>query len=557
MQTELFGVFGDRDAFEALRDPSEFDRVVDAPGVTVGVRDSALGYPGRTAVDPDEGCVVWGEAFTPDERGEQNTASWLARAHEERGTDALSDLNGSYLAVVAGSTPRVYTDRARTWECFYGDTAHGRVFGTDSAEIARAVPDDARALLDDALTEFVLLGVVLGDRTVLAGVHRAPFDGYLEPDDTGDLSRFVYEPREFDYAPELARRLRAAFDRRRDLPGKSGVLLSAGYDSRTVLAGVPDVEACYTVGRPDDPEVDVARRIAAQYDATHDTLPADGRYVLTDPADTQFGLGIKESLHVHHGGYNDYLDVDSVYHGLLFDTFLRGYFLPRDALSLFGRRLPRDRLESDPDVGSVVAGKFGYHPEFVSTVPDCSRVPDDPLGFVRDAVDRELDALSGRYDSIHNGIALFGIQNQPTTPFRAHLADQYVESFVAADTGLVDWHLATPPEHRNDETYLDALNQFDPDVLRHHPPDRPHATYRRNQISKFLHEVVPVLETYGTPLPNRDALYDQHDLDTVVLDGDDGLSALPVRLKLRLNDARNWLERTNCGDWTARDVLCP
>ena len=556
MRKELFGVFGDREAFDGLRASEFFDRVVGGDGVTVGVRDCALGYPGRSSVHAGDGhtCVVWGEAYAPDD---SDAAAWLSQAYRDHGRAAFDGLNGSYVAVVDGDPPVVAVDQARTWECFYADTPAGRVFGTDPASVAGALPQSDRAVLDEALTEFVLLGVVLGDRTVLGGVDRVPFDGYLEPSGVGALDRFVYDHREFDYAAELADRLRAAFARRQNLPGESGVLLSAGYDSRTALAGVPDVETCYTVGQPDADEVQVARRIADQYDARHETLVADERYVITDPETTQFGLGVKESLHVHHGGHTDEMGVDSIYHGLLFDTFLRGYFLPLDAVELFGRRLPRQRLEPEPDVAATVASKFGYHPEFADAVPECSRVPEDAMAFVRDAVDRELEQLEDRYDSIHDGTALFGIQNQPTMPFRLHLADNFVESFVAADAGLVDWHLSTPPEHRNDETYREALEQFDADVLRHNPPDRPHSTYRRNQVSKFLHEVVPGLDPYQSPLPNRDELYDRHDYDDELLPGFGSLHGLPPRLKLRLNDARNWLElATEDQSWTPRSVLC-
>ncbi|WP_254662856.1 hypothetical protein [Haladaptatus sp. W1] len=78
--------------------------------------------------------------------------------------------------------------------------------------------------------EFLHMGVVLGDKTLFHELHRAPFDGYLTPDEAGELDRFVYEEREMDYASELADRMQRAIRLRSRQPGKKGLLLSAGYD---------------------------------------------------------------------------------------------------------------------------------------------------------------------------------------------------------------------------------------------------------------------------------------------------------------------------------------
>ncbi|MFC7007324.1 hypothetical protein [Halalkalicoccus salilacus] len=62
MNKELFGVFGSVDAFRRLRSTDEFDTVVEADTVTVGIRDPALSIPNRTSVyqDEDGSCLLWG-----------------------------------------------------------------------------------------------------------------------------------------------------------------------------------------------------------------------------------------------------------------------------------------------------------------------------------------------------------------------------------------------------------------------------------------------------------------------------------------------------------------
>lgn len=557
MNRELFGVFGDRTAFERHRSPAAFDRVIEAAELTVGIRDDSLGLANRSGTydGDDAACVLWGEVHLPDGTDVEQ-ARWLAERYAEEGTDALSALNGSYLAVLDdGEGAFVATDPVRSWDCYYAD-ADVRVFGTDPVQVARTV--ERPGIATDPLLEFFHLGTVIGDRTVIRQLRRTPFDGLLRRDSTAPLSRFVYELREFDYAEELAIRLERAIRRRAGGPGRAGMLLSGGYDSRAVLARMGGIDECYTVGFDDGPEVAVARRIAGQYGAQHRTLPVDDRYLNTDADAIRYCHGISESLHIHQGGYDDLMGVDRMYHGLFFDTFFRGHFLPWDGVDLNGRRFPLNRLDPDPDVAETVASKFGFLDASGEIFPDCANLPDSNMEFVRDVIERKYDELSDRFDSTYNGIELFGIRNQPSTPFRLHLADNYVESFVAVDVELLDWHLTTPPEHRNTRTFLKALKLLDSNLLRHRPPDRPHDSDRLNEIERVVRSKLPFVESFDTPWPDRRELYDRANLDAELFADNPEIHSLPPRLKLRINDLTTWLGVATDGvRVTPDDVLCP
>jgi hypothetical protein len=557
LEKELFGVFGARSAFEALRSPDAFDRVVEGEALTVGVRDDALGVPGRSAAhaDPKGCCVVWGEAFLPDRAaGRADAAAWLLERYREVGPAAFDGLNGSYVAALdAGGDALVATDALRTWECFYTDAAGPRAFGTDWAAVARLV--DAPALAPASVLELVHLGFVVEPSTVLEEVRRTPFDGWLRADATGAFDRFVYEPREFDYAAELAARLRRAIDRRADYPGRSGLLLSAGYDSRVVLSRLEGIETCYTISDVENEEVSVSRRLAEQYGAAHETLLVDDRYLNTEPSTVRYSQGTRESIHVHQGSLDDAIDVETIYHGLLFDTLLRGYLLPRARLSIGDRRLPLARLDGDPDVARRLAERVGYRPEADWLFPAAVDGAADAGAFLEGRLRERLRGLDGRYDSIHNGADALGVETLPPLPFRWHLADQYTESFVAVDAEIVDWHLSTPPRHRNTETFLDALRRLDPNALAHRPPDRPHDSDRLNEIEAFLRRTLPFLEPFDDPLPDRKALYDRANLDRRLFPDDERLRTLPTQVKLRINDLRTSLRLATDGDYTVPPVL--
>jgi asparagine synthase (glutamine-hydrolysing) len=133
------------------------------------------------------------------------------------------------------------------------------------------------------------------------------------------------------------------------------------------------------------------------------------------------------------------------------------------------------------------------------------------------------------------------LRNQPVMHHRTQLADTYLESFVAADTELLEWHLQTPPRYRCAETVEAALSQMDGDLLRHRPPNRPYGTAILNQVERFARRKLPLLEAFEPAWPDRQVLYDEYALDDHFFPDQSTVRQLPVRQKLRVNDLRWWL----------------
>ena len=543
MNRELFGVFGGIETFDRFRSSDEFDEVLAGSTITVGIRDSDLGTHGWSAryAGDDGYCVIWGEVYVPGDAS--NAAQWLLERYEADGREALSELNGSYVAVLdsaAADEAIVATDVVRSRECFYTDDPGVRLFGTDPAEVSRPITDPR--LDRNGILEFLHLGVTLGEKTGVGELSRLPIDSALTVDSVDSLERFVYQPQEFDYATELAERLERALRRRSSLPGTKGVLLSAGYDSRIILSQVADIDHSYTVGSPDAQEVQGAKRLAEQYDAGHTAFPPDERYLRADESKIRYSQGIKESLHIHHAGYTDEMEVDTMYHGLLCDTFFRGHFTAQDSVDVFGKRVPISRLDPDPDPIESLLEKFGYSRGASLELAERTSFDVDPESFVREAIDAEFDARGNRARTVQNTLTCVGIANQPSIPFHNHLSDQFVTSFLATDRELVDWHLRTPPEHRTTETFLQACKQLDGDILRHRPPDRPYDTMLFNEIERFVRRKTPLLSSFQPPWPDRRTLFERHDFDRQLLADAEHVHDLPARHKLRLIDLRGWLE---------------
>ncbi len=551
MNKEMFGVFGDEDEFARFRSPDEFDRVVGGDEVTVGIRDPGLTVPGRSATHTADGdaCVVWGEVFPPDDR-DVDAACWLLDRYSDVGADAFADLNGSYLAVVdVDGEAVVATDPIRSWECFYTDGPGTRVFGTDAAAVGRTIRSPR--VHEESVLEFLHIGVVLGEKTCFERLRRLPMDSALRTDEVERLSRFVYEPREFDYVGELARRLERAIERRAQYPGEKGLLLSAGYDSRLLLSQIPGLDDSYTVGSSDAQEVSGAQRLSDQYGTTHSAFTPDDRYLHADERKVRYSQGIKESLHIHHAGYDDQIDANTMCHGLLCDTIFRGHFTEQASVEVCGKRVPFGKLDPDPEPVDVLLDKFGYRTEASRDLSRYTSTDLDPETFVRNAVRSEFESHRDRFDAVQNGLDCCGIGNQPSMPFHTHLSDNYFEAFLATDAELLDWHLQTPPEHRTTETFLRACEKLDPDILRIRPPDRPHDSFLLNEVEGFIRRTVPFVRAFESAWPDRAAIFDQYDLDRRLFPDAEYVHDLPVRHKLRINDISGWMAQ--CSE-SARDI---
>lgn len=558
MNDELFGVFGDREQLEKHRSVSEFDRIVSGNSVTIGLRGRENRHRDRCSVyeDSDGCCVVWGELFPP---GSVNVsaAQWVFERFAASRFDAFAELNGAYLVLVEhDDTAVIAPDLLRSVECYYTDEGDVRAFGTDPVGLSKLL--DAPSIDRRALNQFIHFGVSFEDRTLLEELARVPFDNFLDATTNGALGRFVYRPQDgvnVDHAAELAERLERVLARRVRDETPAGALASAGFDSRLLLAMIPDIDVSYTLGTRSTPEVRVARQITDQYGIDHEVLPVTDQYLNTAPEIVRYTGGIRESLHIHHRGNLDSLAVPKMYHGLLLDTVLRDIYVPSRTIDAFGHSLPIGGLESDPDPVDHYRTRLGFFDGGRGPLAAGSerRVSVDTL--FRETITSAIEGCETYCNSKLNAMAMLGIQLTPALPFRTQIADNHVESLIAADKELVEWHLTTPPEYRNGETFQRALELLDDSILKHRPPDRPYGSYTLNQINGFIRREVPGISPPGTPWPDRDEIYERADMDAELFADSPAVHSLPPRIKLRINDALVWLECATGDAYDPADLL--
>ena len=546
MNRELFGIVGDRNEFGEYRHTDEFHQIVSGPVVTIGVRDDGLEYPNRSsAFEDDHGCAaIWGEVITPP-AVDRPPAAWLLDRVRTSGDAAFDELNGSYVAIVdAENGVSIVPDLLRSRECFITDAPGTRLFGTDAATVARCIDSPTLDLV--ALNQLFYFGVVFEQRTILNELSRVRFDTAHTHVDNRDLNRIDYHPiqrSQAEHARELAARLRGAVSRRLDYPPPKGILSSAGFDSRLILATVPDLDVSYTLGTSSTPEVITARKLANQYGIRHQLLPVSPAYLKTSQDIVQYTNGIRESVHIHHRGNEGQMQARTIYHGLLLDTVLRDIYLANKRLEAFGHALPLPGLVSNPDTFTYLQERLGIYEGgngLLADHPAYHRLSERQ--FLDGTITAVLDDCRAETDSVHNAMSLLGLKVTQALPFQTHLADNHFESLVAADVNLIDWHLTTPPKYRNSRTYQQAIEHIDNQLLTHRPPDRPYRSYMLNQVQGFLRRTIPFVSEPGTPWPDRDAMYEELALDEALFPDAPAVHPLPPRVKLRINDAVTWLQ---------------
>jgi asparagine synthase (glutamine-hydrolysing) len=256
----------------------------------------------QPAVTPDGQVYLWldGELWDRDAAARAAGFQYASQASDPElclalyrrlGDRFCEGLNGQFVLAVYEPGKRrllVCNDRYGFRPLFW--RADGLRF-TCGTEIKSVLAAGEPARLDEVgALQLLAFGFELAERTLFEGVRALPPGSRLVFQD-GRVQverywRFRYgQPSaasERDLAHELADRLRAAAERQMAGPGRVGMALSAGLDSRIVIAATPeDRRPCfaYTTGYPDSLDVLGARRLAQTYGVPHLHLVPEADYL--------------------------------------------------------------------------------------------------------------------------------------------------------------------------------------------------------------------------------------------------------------------------------------
>jgi asparagine synthetase B (glutamine-hydrolysing) len=395
------------------------------------------------------------------------TVAELVAALAEAGKyELLTQANGLFCAAVYDAETHrldLITDRLASWPVHVW-VADGEVVFAGSILTLLADGRPNRRADPLGIAQLFTMQRTVGETTSVAGVRALPAGSVVTFDRDGEHHlrywRLAWRRPDFDER-EGSQRLAAAMRNavaRSISDGEAGLLLSGGFDSRLVLAAAPPGSlSCWTTASfAENPELDLARRTAAMFDAPHHTLIRDPSTCLLDVLDRTvvesnalYPASTPMSVFLDEAG----ADCDVLLSGHGLDYTLRGYYLPSRFLRFAGSRtrLPTLRPIPASPSGADVLRNLRQGPP-LGTVQRI--VPDDRQAIWWDEQAEALQAALGPWlesDNPYNAWDAFILHAvSKHYAFTSMMSVRAVaqSAMPAFDSEVFDIYLAMPPAWR-------------------------------------------------------------------------------------------------------------
>jgi asparagine synthase (glutamine-hydrolysing) len=249
----------------------------------------------HAAADPAAGLglALAGECVgdwdrVPLGRGEHGARALLGAFHSE-GPALIERLNGAFGGVLVDRTRReatLFNDRYSAERIYVHERPDG-IYFSSQARALLAVFEQCRSLDDDAVAEYLALSCNLEGRTLFKGIRVLP-GGSRWTARAGIVARHSwFSPAAWEtqtvlsalaFDEELLHTLRRVLPRYVVDPERPGMSLTAGLDTRFIMACLPAVDVnrlvAYTFAGPqvDTRDVRLARDVADACGVSHTTL---------------------------------------------------------------------------------------------------------------------------------------------------------------------------------------------------------------------------------------------------------------------------------------------
>lgn len=225
---------------------------------------------------------------------------YLAQLYENAPSSFPAQLNGRFHGLVVDRTRRMATlfnDRYGLHRLYYHE-GHDAVYFAAEAKAILAVCPALRTIDPRALSELIICGCVLENRTLFAGIGVLPGAArWLLRDGAVETKAVYFQPQEWEDQTPLApdsyyAALRETFARilPRYFAGheRIGMSLTGGLDTRLIMAQLrppPQSLPCYTFGGMlrECQDVRIARQVAQACGQSHQTIPVGEQFLARFP----------------------------------------------------------------------------------------------------------------------------------------------------------------------------------------------------------------------------------------------------------------------------------
>jgi asparagine synthase (glutamine-hydrolysing) len=229
----------------------------------------------------------------------QDGCGYLVHRYEEE-QDFPKGLNGRFHGLVADrrrGSAMLFNDRYGLQRLYYHEAPDTFYFAAEAKAILKVRPE-LRNLDSRGLSEFIVCGCVLENRSLFSGIHvLPPGSAWLFCGGKLKKKASYFEPREWEEEEPLEpedyyNQLRDVFVRNlpRYFTGREriGVSLTGGLDTRIIMAwrkAEPNSLPCYTYGSMyrDNQDVRLARRVAKICDQQHQVITTGTEFLKKFP----------------------------------------------------------------------------------------------------------------------------------------------------------------------------------------------------------------------------------------------------------------------------------
>ena len=247
-------------------------------------RDVVLLFSGECFADPETRTDL-------QQKGHQlgqAAGSWLVHLYEEEGDCFFEKLNGPFSGLIIDKRQNkayLFNDRYGVERIYWHETEDALFFASEAKALLRVLPE-LREFDQEGVTQFLAFGCTLEGRTLFRGVRLLP-TGSVWSFESGDCRKQKYfSPAVWESQPTLtAEAFHSRFQEtfKRTLPryfesgSKIGISLTAGLDSRMIMACLPQAEVepiCYTFSgeKRDTLDMRLAARVAEVCGLKHQIL---------------------------------------------------------------------------------------------------------------------------------------------------------------------------------------------------------------------------------------------------------------------------------------------
>lgn len=250
-------------------------------------------------------CVLAGECVGTAEETD------LAAIYTRHGDNGVRELNGLFSGLLIDrerARALLFNDRYGFERIYFHDTADTLYFASEAKALLAVVPD-CRALSDEGVAQFLAFGCTHGDRTLFRGVSLLDGGSLWSFDRGGRRKQRYITPAELEQQPVLSadvfnEEFTATF--KKVLPRyvgggvDVGISLTAGLDTRMIMACLPAMSSCstaYTFSGLHERTLDerIAARVAAMCGLDHRVLRLGADFL------TDFGRFVDKTVSVTDG----------------------------------------------------------------------------------------------------------------------------------------------------------------------------------------------------------------------------------------------------------------